>query len=125
MPLLSDTGLFTLVHRPSGRAVATVRRADGWWAKGWGVIGWPSLPKGQGLWLPGVAAVHTIFVRFPLDLLFLDADFATARVAVRVPPGRLLVRAPGARHTIELGAGTLAAIGQKKHARWALRPEET
>ena len=104
--------------------MARVRRADGWWAKGWGVIGWPRLLTGQGLWLPGVSSVHTVFVRFPLDLLFLDAEFLTVLAVSRVPPGRLLVRAAGARHTIELGAGTLAGRMPKNHERWALRPEE-
>ncbi len=102
---------YALVHGPSGKQVATVGRADGWWAKGWGVIGWPSLPPGHGLWLPGVSAVHTVFVRFPLDLLFLDADMRTVGVARDVPPGRPLVRAPGAAHTVEVGAGTFARAG--------------
>ena len=84
-------------------------RAEGWWAKGWGVLGRRALPPGQGLWLPGVASVHTVGVRFPLDLLFLDECFQTVRLAPGTPPGRGLVRAPGARHTLELGAGTLAA----------------
>ncbi len=102
---------FALVHGPTGRRVATVRRADGWWAKGWGVIGWPSLPPGEGLWLPGVSAVHTVFVRFPLDLLFLDDGLRTVRVAPDVRPGCPLVRAAGAAHTVEVGAGTFARAG--------------
>ena len=99
-----------------------MRRADGWWAKGWGVLRWPALPPGQGLWLPGVAAVHTVFVRFPLDLLFLDADFGTLRAVANVPPGRWLVRASGARHTLELGAGTLADPAPEPGTQWELRP---
>ena len=99
---------FRLVHLASGRVVATVLRADGFWAKGWGVLGRPVLPPGEGLWLPGVDSVHTAFVRFSLDLLLLDRDFRTVRLAPRTPPWRRLVRAPGACHVLELGAGTLA-----------------
>lgn len=113
---------FTLRHVPSGRVVATVRRADGWWAKGWGVIGWPSLPPGQGLWLPGVSAIHTVFVRFPLDVLFLDGDLATLRAVPQVKPWTPLVRVPNAQHTVELGAGTLAGAGiqAQKGDHWTL-----
>lgn len=102
---------FRLVHGPSGRVVATVSRADNWLAKGWGVLGHRSLPLGEGLWLPGVTSVHTVGVRFALDVLFLDAEMRTLRVVTNVPPGRWLVRASGAAHTLELGAGTLAAVG--------------
>ena len=102
-----------------------MRRADGWWAKGWGVLGWSSLPPGRGLWLPGVASVHTVFVRFPLDLLFLDDAFQTVRVVPGVPPGRLSVGARGARQTLELGAGTLAGLDTKAGTRWVLRQEES
>lgn len=99
---------YELVHRPSGVCVATVTRADGFWAKNVGVLGRADLPVGTGLWLPGVASVHTVGVRFALDLLFLDAGFQAVRLSPETPPGRWLVRAGGARHTLELGAGTLA-----------------
>ena len=39
------------------------------------MLGRRTLPMGDGLWLPGVASVHTFGVRFPLDLLFLDCEF--------------------------------------------------
>ena len=109
----SSVGLmnrFHLIHLPTNRRVARVVRADHWLAKGWGVLGRSSLPPGEGLWLPGVASVHTLGVRFPLDLLFLDSALHTLRIAPHVLPGRLLVGMPGAAHTLELGAGTLAAL---------------
>lgn len=100
---------FRLIHGPTGAEVARVLRLDGWWAKGRGVIGMASLPLGEGVWLPGVSAVHSAFVRFPLDLLFLDARLSGLRLAPAFPPWRPLAYAPGAQHTLELGAGTLAA----------------
>lgn len=101
---------YSLIHVPSGLTAAHVVRADGFWAQGWGVLGRTSLAPGDGLWLPGVASVHTFFVRFPLDLLFLDDQFRQVRVCPAVPPWRPLIRAAGTRHTVELGAGTLARL---------------
>ena len=101
-----------LVHGPSGQTLASVSRAGSWVEKGWGVLGQRSLAAGDGLWLPGVASVHTIGVRFALDLLFLDSKLQTVRAAENVLPGRWLVRAGGAAHTLELGAGTLALLGR-------------
>lgn len=101
---------YQLVYAPSGQAVATVTRADTWPAKGWGVLGYAVLPPGEGLWLPGVASVHTVGVRFALDLLFLDTRLRTLRALQAVPPGRFWIGTPGAAHILELGAGTLARL---------------
>lgn len=87
--------------------VARIARADGWLAKGLGVLPRRALPPHVGLWLPGVASIYTIGVRFSLDLLFLDSRFRAVRIVLSVPPGRFLVRAAGARHVVELGTGTL------------------
>ena len=119
------TESYRLVHLPSGKVVATVQRADGFWAKGWGVLGWRDLLPGQGLWLPDVASVHTAFVRFPLDLLFLDREFRAVKFAPRTPPWRWLVRAPGACHVLELGAGTLTGGGTGTRAGEGWRLERT
>lgn len=115
---------YRLIHQPTGQAVATVTRAESWWAKGWGVLGRRALGPGEGLWLPHVASVHTVGVRFPLDLLFLGARFETVRLAPETPPGRWLVRAAGACHTVELGAGTLRARALEVQAgeAWELVP---
>lgn len=113
-----------LIHLPTGRTVATVARAGSWWGKGWGVLGRRSLPRGLGLWLPGVASVHTVGVRFPLDLLFLDERLRAVRLVPDTPPGCWLVRARGACHTLELGAGTLAGCvpGARAGEVWDLVP---
>ena len=114
-----------LVHGPSGRTLAVVSRAESWLSKGWGVLGRRALPPGEGLWLPDVASVHTVGVRFALDLLFLDAEMRTVRVVPNVLPGRWLVQASGAAHTLELGAGTLASSGieLKNGDGWRLESE--
>lgn len=116
---------YQLIHLPSGRAVATVGRASHWWEKGWGLLGRRALLVGEGLWLPGVTSVHTALMKFPLDLLFLDSEYQAVRLAPQTPPWKLLVRAPGACHTLELGAGTLKqfAPGVRLGDGWELEPD--
>lgn len=101
---------FALRHVPTSLSLALVTRLDGFWRKGRGVIGMPALPPGAGVWLPGVDAVHTFFVASPLDIVFLDGELRMLAAYPSVPPWRPLVWARGARHTLELGAGTLAAL---------------
>ncbi len=80
-----------------------------------GLMGRPSLPAGDGLWLPGGNGIHMMFMRFPIDAVFLSkADAAGVRV-VKSVHRRLrawigvvwLVR--GADGVIELPVGTIDA----------------
>ncbi len=116
---------FHLCPVPTGTPLARVARLDGFWRKGQGVIGMRALPPGEGVWLPGVGAVHTCFVAFPLDILFLDSEGRTLAAHSSVMPWRLYIAARGARHTLELGAGTLARLPGRVGAGdlWELSPE--
>ncbi len=70
------------------------------------------------LLLAPARSVHTCFMRFPIDVVFLDADLRVLRVARELPPWRL-ASARGARAVLELPAG--AAAGLKAGGRLALR----
>jgi uncharacterized protein len=62
------------------------------------------LPPGRALRIPRCSSVHTFGMRFPLDIVFLDAEGSPIRVAREVPPRRAL-RCRGARCVIETRAG--------------------
>jgi len=55
------------------------------------------------------ASIHTFFMRFPLDVVFLDADFTVRKVVRGLRPWRLAAM-PGAAHVLELPAGRLAHV---------------
>jgi uncharacterized membrane protein (UPF0127 family) len=115
---------YQLISGTDGATIACVTAATSWLTKGIGVIGMRDLPAGQGLWLPGVTAIHTWFVAFPLDLLFLDANGRSVKVALAVKPWTSLVWAPGASDVIELGVGTIPSQSDLKelNKKWVLRP---
>jgi uncharacterized membrane protein (UPF0127 family) len=88
----------------------------------------PPLPAGGGLWLPGGNGIHMMFMRFPIDAVFLgraDDGGVRAVVAVReslpawtgVVP--LVRRADGC---LELPAGAVAASGTRVGDRVRLDP---
>ena len=58
---------------------------------------------GPGLLIPRCRSVHTFGMRFPLDLVFLDADGGVISRRASVPPGRLVSEA-GAESVLELPA---------------------
>lgn len=87
--------------------------AESLWARFLGLMGRPSLPAGAGLWLPGGNGIHMMFMRFPIDCVFVgrpDAGGARTVLAVRraLPPWRGVVwYVRGAQGTLELPVGTL------------------
>src|SRR5215210_3020121 len=63
-----------LVARNVTRATvlaADVESADSLWAKFMGLMGRPPLDAGAGLWLPDSNGIHMMFMRFPIDAVFL------------------------------------------------------
>lgn len=69
-----------------------------------GLLGRAELPRGAGILFSPAWAVHTFFMRFAVDAVFLDDDLRVMAVAERVRPFRAAWRR-GAAMVLELGAG--------------------
>ncbi len=90
--------------------------ARSFWAKFMGLMGRPSLPPSAGLWLPGTNNIHMMFMRFPIDCIFLARPEADGRRVVSVrralrPWTGIVWFARGADGVLELPVGTLDASG--------------
>jgi uncharacterized membrane protein (UPF0127 family) len=83
------------------------------WAKFMGLMGRPSLAPGAGLWLPDSNGIHMMFMRFPIDAVFLGRPDATgARPVVRLHRGLpawtgLVPLVRGAHGVLELPVGAI------------------
>jgi uncharacterized protein len=60
-------------------------------ARAKGLIGRKGLPPGRGLLIPRCNAIHTCFMRFPIDATFLDRDGRIVKVVRGIRPWRLFV----------------------------------
>jgi uncharacterized membrane protein (UPF0127 family) len=84
--------------------------ADSYWARLRGLLGRRGLDPGEGLLLRPASSIHTAFMRFPIDVVFLDRDLTVLEVVEGVPPWRVKTRR-GARAVLELGAGEARRLG--------------
>ena len=75
-----------------------------------GLLGRRSLDPGEGVLLKPAGSVHTAFMRFPIDVVFLDRSMQVLRVAEDVRPWRL-ERQRGARAVLEMAAGAATGSG--------------
>jgi uncharacterized membrane protein (UPF0127 family) len=75
-----------------------------------GLLGRRSLATGEGLLLRPAGSIHTAFMRFPIDAVFLDANLRVLRVEANLRPWRIAAQR-GARAVVELPAGTAEGMG--------------
>ena len=54
-----------------------------------GLLKRPALAPGEGLWIVPCESVHTFFMRFPIDLVYLDRNCVVRKVRHTVRPWRL------------------------------------
>lgn len=76
-----------------------------------GLLGTARLGEGEGLWIVPCRGVHTIGMRYPVDVALLDAQGVVVGIMERLPPNRVGRVVRDARGALELRAGTLAATG--------------
>jgi uncharacterized protein len=87
-----------------------------------GLLGRELLPAGEGLLLHPAPSIHTAFMRFPIDVVFLDRESVVVRVIDRLPAWRA-AKAPRARSVLELPAGECARRGVQV-GDWLVRVSE-
>ena len=75
-----------------------------------GMLGRRTLPAGEGLLLTPAPSVHTAFMRFPIDVVFLDRQLEVVKVVEQLRPWRM-ASARRARLTLELATGEASARG--------------
>jgi uncharacterized protein len=71
-----------------------------------GLLGRSGLALGEGLWIAPCEAVHTFFMKFPIDLVYLDRDKRVEKVRANVRPWRMSV-CLSAHSILELPVGTV------------------
>ena len=74
-------------------------------------MGVPAAQAGAGLWLQPCNAVHTFFMRFSIDLVYVGADGTVLAIRELVRPWRLTAPVRGARAVLELPGGTARGHG--------------
>jgi len=75
-----------------------------------GLLGRASLPAGEGILLRPAGSIHTFFMRFPIDVVFLDGEDVVVGIEPELAPWRTAGRR-GAKKVVELASGECGRRG--------------
>ena len=104
--------MFELHRTGNGEVLLSrLRLATGMFQRMKGLLGARSLDADEGLWIQPCGSVHTFFMRFPIDVAFLDAGGAVVKTVSRLRPFRVASGGRRARSALELAPGALARLG--------------
>lgn len=100
----------TASHSPGAQPPLTVHRAERWSERLRGLLGKPPPAPGHGLLLTPCASVHTAFMRYPIDIVFLDRQGRILKLVEALQPWRAAA-CTGATQALELAAGQALLLG--------------
>jgi len=99
------------------RVCCSVEVAASPWNRMKGLLGKSGLPQGHGLILSPCNSIHTFFMKFPIDVVFLDKDGTVLQIRSNVKPHRWASGGVWARMVLEMAAGeiekTSTSIGDR------------
>jgi hypothetical protein len=95
-------------NQTAGTCLAlTAHLSDTFWTRLKGLIRKKSLPLGSGMVLIPCQSIHTCFMRFNIDLIFVNRENLVCYLIENVPPYRTTSIIRDAYYVIELPIGTI------------------
>ena len=90
---------------------SSARPARSFWLRLVGLLGRSSLEPGEALVLQPCSSIHTAFMRFAIDVLYLDRSGRVVKAVPSLRPFRMSGVLRGGDAVIELPSGVIATTG--------------
>lgn len=110
----------TLLNKSKNTILANnLAETRGPWSRLKGLLGTSELPLGNGLWIPKCNSIHTCFMNYAIDVVFVDRDLRVQYVKKEMEPWKLILPVWRAASVFELPAGMAAKcateVGDQLH----------
>lgn len=111
-----------LINQRNGYVISTqIGYADTWLSRLVGLLSESSLQKHEALWLRPCKSVHTIGMRFSIDVVFLDKHNRIRKLGESVKPFRFCKAAKGTHSVLEFPSGIIQSAGLQRGDRLLLQ----
>lgn len=77
------------------------------WARTRGLLGTQSLPKRECLWIHKCNSIHTWFMNYPIDVIFVDKELKVIKTYKNLKPWKITFPKFNASSVFEMQAGWL------------------
>jgi uncharacterized membrane protein (UPF0127 family) len=81
------------------------------WTRMKGLLGTQDLSASAGMYFPGANSIHTFFMNYALDLVFLDSKMKVKALKRNVVPGQIVWPVWGASSVVEMKSGAIDRLG--------------
>lgn len=97
-----------MINNSNGRLVCSdASYANNWYRRMVGLLSRRKLYIGEGLWLSPCHSIHTIGMRFSIDVIFLDEHNYIKHIVEDLKPYRICVSCNESVSVLELPVGTI------------------
>ncbi len=84
--------------------------ARGFHARGVGLLGRASIANDQAMWILKCNSIHTFFMKFAIDCVFVDRSLKVKAIYQGVKPWRLVLPVWGASSVFEMPSGSVQRL---------------
>ncbi len=103
--------------REQNELISKLKVATTFFSRFLGLMGRASLPTDEAILFPRCNSIHTFFMRFPIDVVFLSAEGDVVAAVRSLSPWRMVLPKKRVKHTLELAPGSIdrlhIGVGQK------------
>ncbi len=96
-----------LMNSSQQMLLSDLQIANRMWSRMRGLLGTRDLSSEQGLWIHRCNSIHTFFMNYSIDCVFLDSEMRIKALVADVRPGRMVFPVWGAQSVIELKSGQI------------------
>jgi uncharacterized protein len=105
--MAQKTQLYKIIKDKNAELIVDqLEQATSFFERGKGLLGREGMADSHGLWIKPCNNIHTFFMKFRIDCIFLDEHLVIQRIASNMKPFRVAGPVWKARSVIELKAGT-------------------
>lgn len=102
MKLINSSKNITLIEK--------LERATSLYARMKGLLGRNELPSDEALMINHCSSIHTFYMKFAVDVVFVDRKMVVKKIYKNVKPWRLVSPIWGAHSVIEFAGGALEKL---------------